>query len=43
MAASEVASGLITASGRNTRVISGGHSKPIAASFGGSFQTEKYA
>jgi hypothetical protein len=35
-ATSEVASGLTIVNGRNVSVVSGGKTKPIAASFGGS-------
>ena len=40
-AASEVASGLISANGMKTSVWTGGQMKPIAASFGGSFHQTK--
>ena len=42
-ATSDVATGLTTASGRRTSVVSGGNRKPIAASFGGSFHHTRYA
>ena len=40
-AASEVASGLISANGMKTSVWTGGQTKPIAASLGGSFHQTK--
>src|SRR2546421_4969927 len=42
-ATSDVASGFIAASGRNTSDVNGGNRKPIAASFGGSLCQTKYA